>query len=75
MKIKHNVIVGFTFRIECSEYFSTSFHGARLFQVAEEDVLDVLEKILVCNNSAVITKEYALTAIMKLSSRFTSSLP
>lgn len=42
-------------------------------QVTEDEVLDVLEKILVNNNSTVITKEYAVTAIMKLSTRFTQT--
>ena len=44
-------------------------------QVAEEDVLEVLEKVLVNNNSTIITKEYALTAVVKLSSRFHSTAP
>ena len=44
-------------------------------QVTEEEVLEVLERVLVDNNSAVLTKEYALTAVVKLSTRFHSSIP
>lgn len=44
-------------------------------QLAEDDVLDVLEKVLLSNNSSIITKEYALTGIMKLSTRFTQTTP
>lgn len=43
-------------------------------QVTEDEVLDVMEKILVNNNSTVLTKQYAVTAIMKLSTRFSSSI-
>jgi AP-1 complex subunit gamma-1 len=43
--------------------------------VTEEEVLAVLEKVLVNNNSNVVTKEYAVTAIMKLSTRFQNSQP
>jgi AP-1 complex subunit gamma-1 len=43
--------------------------------VSEDEVLDVLEKILVNNNSSVITKEYTITAIMKLSTRFNNTIP
>lgn len=63
----------------CRRWFSVvaandfSSHWGCL-QVTEDDVLDVLEKILVNNNSTVITKEYAVTAIMKLSTRFSQSL-
>lgn len=43
-----------------------------LFQVTEDEVLDVLEGLLVSNLSAPVTRGYSLTAIMKLSTRFTS---
>ena len=39
-------------------------------QVTEDEVLDVLEKILQSPNSSHITREYAMNAIMKLSIRF-----
>ncbi|XP_069740877.1 AP-1 complex subunit gamma-1-like isoform X2 [Narcine bancroftii] len=42
-------------------------------QVTEDEVLDVLEKILHSSLSALATREYALTAIMKLSTRLQSS--
>ncbi|KAM3828748.1 AP-1 complex subunit gamma-1 isoform 2-T4 [Vipera latastei] len=43
-------------------------------QVTEEEVLDVLESILVSNLTASVTRGYALTAIMKLSTRFTCTV-
>nr|XP_015223473.1 PREDICTED: AP-1 complex subunit gamma-1 [Lepisosteus oculatus] len=43
-------------------------------QVTEDEVLDVLEGLLVSNLSAPVTRGYSLTAIMKLSTRFTSSV-
>uniref|UniRef100_A0AAQ4QL23 AP-1 complex subunit gamma n=1 Tax=Gasterosteus aculeatus aculeatus TaxID=481459 RepID=A0AAQ4QL23_GASAC len=39
-------------------------------QVTEDEVLDVLEGLLVSNLSAAVTRGYSLTAIMKLSTRF-----
>ncbi|GCB74452.1 hypothetical protein scyTo_0003542 [Scyliorhinus torazame] len=44
-----------------------------LVQDPEEEVLDVLENILQSSLSALTTREYALTAIMKLSTRLQSS--
>ncbi|KAJ8271314.1 hypothetical protein COCON_G00101730 [Conger conger] len=41
-------------------------------QVTEDEVLDVLEGLLVSNLSSAVTRGYALTAIMKLSTRFSS---
>uniref|UniRef100_A0A671XV56 AP-1 complex subunit gamma n=1 Tax=Sparus aurata TaxID=8175 RepID=A0A671XV56_SPAAU len=41
-------------------------------QVTEDEVLDVLEGLLVSNLSTPVTRGYSLTAIMKLSTRFTS---
>ncbi|XP_064599542.1 AP-1 complex subunit gamma-1-like isoform X2 [Liolophura sinensis] len=40
-------------------------------EVTEDDAITLLEKVLANNNSLVVTKEYAITALMKLSSRFT----
>lgn len=39
--------------------------------VAEEDVVKMLRKGLENNNSTAVTKEYCITALMKLSTRFT----
>ncbi|XP_041376588.1 AP-1 complex subunit gamma-1-like isoform X2 [Gigantopelta aegis] len=39
----------------------------------EEDVVNLLDRVLANNNSSCITKEYAITALMKLSSRFKHS--
>ncbi|XP_052229804.1 AP-1 complex subunit gamma-1-like isoform X2 [Dreissena polymorpha] len=39
--------------------------------VTEEDVVRVLQKCLENNNSTSVTKEYCITALMKLSTRFT----
>lgn len=44
------------------------------FQVTEDEVLDILESILISNMSASVTRGYALTAIMKLSTRFTCTV-
>uniref|UniRef100_A0A673MQA8 AP-1 complex subunit gamma n=1 Tax=Sinocyclocheilus rhinocerous TaxID=307959 RepID=A0A673MQA8_9TELE len=41
-------------------------------QVSEDEVLDVLEGLLVSNLSTPVTRGYSLTAIMKLSTRFSS---
>ncbi|KAJ8339960.1 hypothetical protein SKAU_G00345930 [Synaphobranchus kaupii] len=41
-------------------------------QVTEDEVLDVLEGLLVSNMSSPVTRGYSLTAIMKLSTRFSS---
>ncbi|XP_052816690.1 AP-1 complex subunit gamma-1-like isoform X2 [Mya arenaria] len=38
--------------------------------VTEEDVVRVLQRCLENNNSSVVTKEYCITALMKLSTRF-----
>ncbi|XP_043935483.1 AP-1 complex subunit gamma-1 [Protopterus annectens] len=43
-------------------------------QVTEDEVLDILESILISNMSVSVTRGYALTAIMKLSTRFNSTL-
>lgn len=43
-------------------------------QVTEDEVLDVLEKVLTTPQSSQITKDYAINAIMKLSIRFSSTL-
>lgn len=43
-----------------------------LQQVTEDEVLDVLEGLLVSNLSTPVTRGYSLTAIMKLSTRFSS---
>lgn len=41
--------------------------------VTEEDVVQVLRKTLGNNNSSTVTKEYCITALMKLSTRFTAT--
>jgi AP-1 complex subunit gamma-1 len=41
--------------------------------VTEDEVLEVLERVLIDNNSAVLTKEYCVTAIVKLSTRFSKN--
>ncbi|KAL4234218.1 AP-1 complex subunit gamma-1 [Mactra antiquata] len=44
-----------------------------LGMVTEEDVVKVLRKGLENNNSSVVTKEYCITALMKLSTRFSAT--
>ncbi|XP_078335673.1 AP-1 complex subunit gamma-1-like isoform X3 [Crassostrea virginica] len=39
-------------------------------QVSEDEVIDVIEKVLTHNYSTEVSREYALTSLMKLSSRF-----
>ncbi|CAF0974911.1 unnamed protein product [Adineta steineri] len=41
-------------------------------QVSEEEIVNILEKILNWSISTVITREYAINALMKLSTRFPS---
>ncbi|KAK3086859.1 hypothetical protein FSP39_024475 [Pinctada imbricata] len=43
-------------------------------QVSEDEVVDVLEKVLSMNYCEEVTKEYAMNALMKLSSRFRTSI-
>ncbi|XP_070574228.1 AP-1 complex subunit gamma-1-like isoform X2 [Ptychodera flava] len=45
--------------------------GQTLFQVTEDAVVEVLEKIIQSTTATQVTKEYVLTALMKLSTRFT----
>ena len=70
-------------RIQLNDYHS--FVSNRVFiklmltcflfwKVTENDVLDVLESLLYSSHSTPTTKDYALTAVMKLSTRFSSSL-
>ncbi|KAL9975141.1 hypothetical protein ACROYT_G012263 [Oculina patagonica] len=42
--------------------------------MTENDVLDVLESVLYSTHSTSTTRDYALTAVMKLSTRFTSTM-
>lgn len=49
---------------------STAVEEEEPLQVSNDDVISLLERILANNNSSVVTKEYAITALMKLSSRF-----
>ncbi|KAI0235164.1 AP-1 complex subunit gamma-1 [Lamellibrachia satsuma] len=44
-------------------------------ELSEDDVLDMLEKIIVSSVSSAVTKGYALTAVVKLSTRFHSTIP
>lgn len=43
-------------------------------ETTEEEVLEVLERVLVNNNSSNTTKQYAIMAVIKLSTRFTHTL-
>lgn len=43
-------------------------------QVTEDEAVTFLEKVLYNNNSYEVTKEYAITALMKLTSRFKTSI-
>jgi len=43
-------------------------------EISESDVLDVLEKTLISSLSSVISKEYALNALVKLSTRFSQTV-
>uniref|UniRef100_A0A4W3IY49 AP-1 complex subunit gamma n=1 Tax=Callorhinchus milii TaxID=7868 RepID=A0A4W3IY49_CALMI len=52
---------------------SGEFEDETPVQVTEDEVLDVLEQILHSNLSLLTTREYALTAIMKLSTRLQNS--
>jgi len=42
-------------------------------QCSEEEVLEVLERVLINNNSLPVTKQYTITAVVKLSTRFRSN--
>ncbi|KAL8613855.1 AP-1 complex subunit gamma-1 [Nucella lapillus] len=57
------------------QIFSGNVDDEEPLQVTEDEVVDMLERIVGSANSAVVTKEYAITALMKLSSRFTATVP
>ncbi|XP_076470674.1 AP-1 complex subunit gamma-1-like isoform X2 [Babylonia areolata] len=57
------------------QIFSASVEDEEPLQITEDDVVDLLERVVGGANSAVVTKEYAITALMKLSSRFTATVP
>ncbi|CAF2401217.1 unnamed protein product [Rotaria sp. Silwood2] len=42
------------------------------FQVTENEIVDILERVLNWSISTVVTREYAINALMKLSTRFPS---
>jgi AP-1 complex subunit gamma-1 len=44
-------------------------------QTSEEEVLEVMERVLINNNSSAATKYFSITAIVKLSTRFHRSQP
>ncbi|KAK3579009.1 hypothetical protein CHS0354_034806 [Potamilus streckersoni] len=54
------------------QLFNTTVEDAEAVNVTDEEVVDVLEKVLISKLSAVETKEYAITALLKLSTRFKS---
>lgn len=61
----------------CGEYGDQLFveiEEDEALNVTENDVLDVLESLLYSSHSTSTTKDYALTAVMKLSTRFSSTL-
>ncbi len=41
-----------------------------VFKVTEDGVLDVVDKVLQTPQSSLVTKEYAINAVMKLSTRY-----
>ncbi|XP_013379307.1 AP-1 complex subunit gamma-1 isoform X1 [Lingula anatina] len=56
-------------------FAGTSIEDSEPLDASEEDVLNVLERALVNNNSTLTSKEYVITAILKLSTRFSSTQP
>jgi len=60
------------------EYGDVLIHGScpdsEPIEISESDVLDVLEKTLISSLSSVISKEYALNALVKLSTRFSQTV-
>ncbi|KAI2662163.1 AP-1 complex subunit gamma-1 [Labeo rohita] len=70
-----NLIQLITNSVEMHAYTVQRLYKALLddiSQVTEDEVLDVLEGLLVSNLSTPVTRGYSLTAIMKLSTRFSS---
>lgn len=49
--------------------------GTEHRDVTEDGVLDVVDKVLQTPQSSLVTKEYAINAVMKLSTRFSVTLP
>jgi AP-1 complex subunit gamma-1 len=54
------------------QMFTSTNDDDEPIQSTEEEVLEVLERVLVNNNSAPATKQYTVTAVVKLSTRFHS---
>lgn len=54
------------------QLFNVTSEDDEPVQATEEEVLDVLERVLVNNNSSPTTKQYTITAVVKLSTRFRS---
>ncbi|KAH9503437.1 AP-1 complex subunit gamma-1, partial [Bulinus truncatus] len=52
---------------------ATNIEDEEPLNVTEDEVIFLLERVLTNNNSSVVTKEYVITAMMKLSSRFPNS--
>lgn len=48
--------------------------GEEFEEITDSEVLDVLERMLLSSNSLTVTKQYAVIAIMKLSTRLSSSV-
>lgn len=61
----------------CGEYGDLLFVDSEedeALTITENDVLDVLESVLYSSHSTSISRDYALTAVMKLSTRFTATM-
>ena len=56
--------------LKCLKYVCVCVY---VTQVTEDEVLQVLERVLVNNNSLLVSKEYCINAIVKLSTRFSAS--
>jgi len=44
-----------------------------IFKISEDEIVGIIEKILNWSISTVVTREYAINALMKLSTRFPNS--
>lgn len=66
--VKHHYLLTLIRKIiRCFFYFNYSFF---FFQIEEGDVIAVFERILPSALTSIITKEYALSALVKLDTRF-----
>uniref|UniRef100_T1JMF6 AP-1 complex subunit gamma n=1 Tax=Strigamia maritima TaxID=126957 RepID=T1JMF6_STRMM len=60
---------------EFGDFLTNEVNEDEGIKVTEDEVTDLYQKILTSNQTSLITKEYVLMSLMKLSARFKNSVP